>query len=79
MDKVVIKNILAQGIIGIRDWERIQPQDILINIVIYTEERGLAALDNISECIDYSKVTKKGDSSMLRRLIGLRSRHLLKI
>jgi FolB domain-containing protein len=59
MDKVVIKNILARGIIGIRDWERIHPQDILINIVIYTEVRQPSAPDNISECIDYSKVTKK--------------------
>ena len=32
MDKVIIKNLLARGIIGIRDWERKRPQDILINI-----------------------------------------------
>jgi FolB domain-containing protein len=59
MDKVVIKNILARGIIGIRDWERVHPQDILINIDIYTEVREQGAPDNIAECIDYSKVTKK--------------------
>jgi FolB domain-containing protein len=59
MDKVVIKNILARGIIGIRDWERELPQDILINIEIYTVARGKNAPDNISECVDYSKVTKK--------------------
>jgi FolB domain-containing protein len=59
MDKVVIKNILARGIIGIRDWERDHPQDILINIDIYTEEREQNAPDNIARCIDYSKVTKK--------------------
>jgi len=59
MDKVIIKNILARGIIGINDWEREKPQDILINIDLYTEIREQAASDNISECIDYSKVTKK--------------------
>lgn len=58
MDKVFIKNILARGIIGINDWERDKPQDILINIDLYTEIRGDATADNISECIDYSKVTK---------------------
>ena len=36
MDKVIIKNILARGIIGIRDWEREKPQDILINIELST-------------------------------------------
>jgi len=59
MDKVVIKNILARGIIGIRDWERNLPQDILINIDVYTEQRRQNAPDDISECIDYSKLTKK--------------------
>jgi FolB domain-containing protein len=59
MDKVVIKNILARGIIGIREWERDLPQDILINIDIYTAVRMQNAPDNISECVDYSKLTKK--------------------
>jgi len=59
MDKVIIKNILARGIIGINDWEREKPQDILINIDIYTEMREYATSDNISECVDYSKLTKK--------------------
>jgi FolB domain-containing protein len=59
MDKVIIKNILARGIIGINDWEREKPQDILINIDLYTDIREQAAPDNISGCIDYSKVTKK--------------------
>ena len=59
MDKVVIKNILARGIIGIRDWERDLPQNILINIDIFTGVRAHDAPDNISECIDYSKLTKK--------------------
>lgn len=59
MDKVFIKNILARGIIGIRQWEREKPQDILINLDIYTEIRNQTSADNISECIDYSNVTKK--------------------
>jgi FolB domain-containing protein len=59
MDKVMIKDILARGIIGIRDWEREKPQDILINLDLYTEVRRQAAADNIAECIDYSQLTKK--------------------
>ena len=59
MDRVIIKNILARGIIGIRDWEREKPQDILINIDLYTIVRKPEACDDIIECIDYSQVTKK--------------------
>jgi FolB domain-containing protein len=59
MDKVIIKNILARGIIGIHEWEREKPQDILINIELYTDLRRPGTLDEISACIDYSKVTKQ--------------------
>ena len=59
MDKVFIKNLQAYGIIGTHEWERIKPQDILINIDLYTEKRSQSAADDIVECIDYSKVAKK--------------------
>ncbi len=59
MDKVIINNILARGIIGVNEWERDKPQDILIHIDLYTETRTQPVEDSISECIDYSKVTKK--------------------
>jgi FolB domain-containing protein len=59
MDKVIIKNLLARGIIGVRDWERKRAQDILINITLYTDTRRAAESDDINDCADYSQVTKK--------------------
>jgi FolB domain-containing protein len=59
MDKVFIKNILARGIIGINEWERDKPQDILISIDIFTEAHKQAASDDANSIIDYSQVTKK--------------------
>ena len=59
MDKVIIKNLLARGIIGIRDWERKRAQDILINITLYTDTTRAAETDDINDCADYSEVTKK--------------------
>lgn len=59
MDKVIIKNLLARGILGIRDWERKRPQDILINITLFTDTRRAAETDNINDCADYSAVAKK--------------------
>jgi FolB domain-containing protein len=59
MDKVIIKDILARGIIGVNDWEREKPQDILINIVIYTDIHEQAVQDSILDGIDYSIVTKR--------------------
>jgi FolB domain-containing protein len=59
MDKVFIRNILARGIIGLNEWERDKPQDILINIDLYTKTRDQAVSDDMTEIIDYSKVTKQ--------------------
>ena len=59
MDKVIIKNLLARGIIGIRDWERKRAQDILINIILYTDTRQAAKTDDINDCADYSTISKK--------------------
>jgi len=59
MDKVIIKNLLARGIIGIRDWERKRTQNILINVTLYTDTHQAAETDNINDCVDYSTLAKK--------------------
>ena len=59
MDKVIIKDLLARGIIGVNDWERKRPQDILINITIFTDTSRAADTDHINDCVNYSTVSKK--------------------
>ena len=59
MDKVFIKDLLARGIIGIREWEREKEQDILINVTVYTDTIRAAETDSIDDCVDYSALAKK--------------------
>jgi FolB domain-containing protein len=59
MDKVIIKNLLARGIIGVHDWERKRAQNILINITIFTDTRRAAETDNLEDCVNYSTMSKK--------------------
>lgn len=59
MDKIVIKNLLARGIIGVHDWERKRPQNILINITMFTDTRRAAQTDNLEDCINYSTMSKR--------------------
>ena len=59
MDKIFIKNLLARGIIGVKDWERKRAQDILINITLFTDTRRAGESDNINDSVDYSIVSKK--------------------
>ena len=59
MDKVIIKNLLARGIIGVNDWERNRPQNILINITMFTDTRRAAQTDALDDCVNYSTMSKK--------------------
>ncbi len=59
MDKVIIRNLRARGIIGINPWEREKPQEILINLVLFTDNRAAEASDDIADCVNYRTVAKK--------------------
>ena len=59
MDKTFIKDLLVRGIIGVHDWERERPQDILINITAFTDTSRAAETDVLADCVDYSALAKK--------------------
>ena len=59
MDQVIIKNLLVRGIIGINDWERVNIQDILINIILFADLRRAGESDDIADCVNYRTVAKK--------------------
>ena len=59
MDKVIIKNLLVRGIIGLNDWEREKPQDMLINIVVFTDISKAGETDDIQFSVNYRTLAKK--------------------
>jgi len=59
VDQVLIKDLLCRGIIGITSQERTQPQDILVNIVIFTNVARAGETDSINDCVNYRTVAKK--------------------
>ncbi len=59
MDRIIIKDLLIRGIIGISERERAQRQDILVNIVLYGDIHPAGKSDNINDCINYRTVAKK--------------------
>ncbi len=59
MDKIIIKDLKVQGILGIHDWERVTPREIVINVILYTDTRRAARTDELSDCVDYSAMAKK--------------------
>lgn len=57
-DKILIRDLLVRGIIGLNDWEREKKQDILINLVLHVDVRPAAASDDIQDSINYRSLTK---------------------
>ncbi|MEK9650281.1 MAG: dihydroneopterin aldolase [Gammaproteobacteria bacterium] len=59
MDKVFIKDLRAQTIIGIFDWEREVRQEIKMDFEFDFCCLKAAKSDNIQDALDYKKITKK--------------------
>jgi dihydroneopterin aldolase/D-erythro-7,8-dihydroneopterin triphosphate epimerase len=58
MDRIVIKDLLVRGIVGINDDERTNRQDVLINVTLWTDTRPAAASDDIADAVNYRTITK---------------------
>jgi FolB domain-containing protein len=59
MDKIFIQNLRAHGILGIHDWERVTPREIIINVTMFTDTLPAAKSDDIVDCVNYSDMAKK--------------------
>ena len=56
MDKILIRNLRVTTIIGILERERRIPQDVVINLIAFYQQRPSEAQDEISMCVDYSSL-----------------------
>lgn len=57
MDKILIRGLVAHGILGVEDYERITPRDIMIDLNIYTDTRLAGASDRVEDSVDYSRLS----------------------
>ena len=59
MDQTFIKDLLVRGVVGISEKERAQPQDILINVILFGDITRAGQTDDIEDCINYRTIAKK--------------------
>ena len=59
MDQIIIRDLLARGIIGVNDREREKPQDILINIILFADLRQAGETDDLNHSVSYRTIAKK--------------------
>ena len=58
MDKVFIRDLLVRGVIGISERERSQPQDIVVNVVMFADISKGVQTDDIQYCVNYRTAAK---------------------
>ena len=70
MDQIFITDLVARGIIGINDWEREKPQEILINLVLFTDLHKAGKSDDLRDSTNYRSVAKRvlAHAETVRRL-----------
>lgn len=59
MDKIFIKGLKAEAIIGIYDWEKNTRQTITVDLEMQTDIRKAAASDDIDDTLNYKSISKR--------------------
>ena len=59
MDKIIIKDLMVRTIIGTKEDERVNKQDVVINVVIWSDLRKAGESDDINDTVNYRTINKK--------------------
>lgn len=59
MDKIFLRQLTVECIVGIWEWERRVKQTVIIDLEMASDIRRAAASDRIEDTIDYKKVAKR--------------------
>lgn len=59
MDRILIKDLMVRGILGINPDERVNRQDILVNITLWADTSTAAASDDIDDAVNYKTIAKR--------------------
>lgn len=54
----MIRDLHLRCVIGVHDWERVDKQDIIINIVLWTDLAKPAKSDSLDDTVNYRAIKK---------------------
>lgn len=58
-DRILIRNLLVRGIVGVKSWERRERQDILINVDLFVDLSRVFESDDLEHSVDYRAICKQ--------------------
>jgi FolB domain-containing protein len=59
LDRILIKDLLLRGLVGIKPDEQVAEQDILLNLALVADLRPAGASDRIEDAVNYRTITKE--------------------
>ncbi len=57
-DKIYIRDLAIRCIIGVNEDERTEKQDVIINVILFTDTGKAGQTDALEDSVDYKKVKK---------------------
>lgn len=77
LDRVLIRDLMVRGILGINPEERVNRQDIMVNATLWADTRAAAQSDSIEDAVNYRTATKamiehieNGEPMLVERLVA---------
>ncbi|MFV1974624.1 MAG: dihydroneopterin aldolase [Candidatus Scalindua sp.] len=65
-DKIYIRDLAVRCIIGVNHDERTEKQDVVINVILFTDTRNAGQTDILDDSVDY-KMVKKAVLSLVEK------------
>ncbi len=62
MDKIIIEELRVHAIVGILDWERKVPQELMLTVELEADISRAAKSQDIDDAIDYALVAERLDT-----------------
>ena len=70
-DRILIRDLETEAVIGTRSEERLSPQRLILNLEIGADFRRAAAGDDLADAVDYSLIESRVDEVARRSRFAL--------
>jgi FolB domain-containing protein len=57
-DRIEIRDLRVRAIVGVHEEERIHPQDVLVSLMLYGDQRAAGASDALADTTDYDALAR---------------------
>lgn len=59
LDRIHIRDLLVRCIIGVRDWERTERQNVVLNVTLHADLTAACRSDEFGQTVDYVTIKKR--------------------